>query len=63
MDLLIRAILVKIYGSRGAVRVFSNIIRNIVIGPKEPTSFIILVIRSSKGYRLFSSPIVRYFRL
>ncbi|OCK88825.1 uncharacterized protein K441DRAFT_586700, partial [Cenococcum geophilum 1.58] len=57
------AILVKIYSKGGAVRVFSDIIRNIVTGPKEPTSFIILIIRPSKSCRLFSSPTVRYFRL
>ena len=55
--------MVKIHGGGGAVRVFGNIIRNIVIGPKEPAGFVILIVRPSKSCRLFGSPMVRYFRL
>ena len=62
MDLLVRAILVKIHSGGGAIRVFGDIIRNVVISPKEPAGFVILVIRPSKSCRLFSSPTVRYFR-
>ena len=63
VDPLIYTILVKIHSSGGAVRVFGNIIRNVVIGPKEPAGFIIFIIRPSKNCRLFGSPIVYYFRL
>ena len=56
MDLLVRVILIKKYSAGGAVRVFSNLIRNVVIGLNKDTSFVIVIIGPSKTYRLFSSP-------
>jgi hypothetical protein len=63
VDPSVQTILVKIHSRGGALRVFSNIIRNIVIGPKEPAGFIILIIRPGESCRLFNSPIIHYFRL
>jgi hypothetical protein len=62
VDPSVRAILVKIHGGGGAVRVFGDIIRNVVTGPKEPAGFVILVVRPGESCRLFGSPTVRYFR-
>jgi hypothetical protein len=62
VDLLVYAILIKKHSASRAVRVFSNLIRNIVIGLNKGASFIIVIIGPSKTYRLFSSPSIRYFR-
>ena len=56
MDLLVYAILIEKYSAYRAIRVFSNLIRNIVTGPNKGASFIIVIIGPSKTYRLFSSP-------
>ena len=56
VDLLVYIILIKKYSASRAIRVFSNLIRNIVIGLNKGTSFIIVIIGPSKTYRLFSSP-------
>ena len=56
VDLLVYIILIKKHSASRAIRVFSNLIRNIVIGLSKDTSFIIVIIGPSKTYRLFSSP-------
>ena len=62
VDLMVCIILVKKYNANGAVRVFSNLIRNVVIGPDKGTGFVIVIIGPSKTCRLFSSPSIQYFR-
>ena len=62
VDLSVRAILIKKHSAGGAVRVFSNPIRNVVTGPDKGTGFIIVIIGPSETCRLFSSPSIRYFR-
>ena len=61
VDSLVYIILIKKHSASRAIRVFSNLIRNIVIGPNKGTSFIIVIIGPSKTYRLFSSPSIQYF--
>ena len=59
VDLLVYAILIKKHSASRAIRIFSNLIRNIVIGLNKGASFIIIIIiiiGPSKTYRLFSSP-------
>ena len=56
VDLLVYVILIKKHSANRAVRVFSNLIRNMVIGPDKGTSFIIIIIGPGKTYRLFSNP-------
>ena len=62
VDLLVHAILIKKYSTSGAIRVFSNLIRNIVISLNKSTGFIIVIIGPSETCRLFSSPSIQYFR-
>ena len=54
--MLVCVILIKKYSASRAVRVFSDPIRNIVIGLNKGTSFVIVIIGPSETYRLFSSP-------
>ena len=61
VDLLVYTILIKKYSASRAVKVFGDLIRNIVIGPNKGASFIIVIIGPGKTYRLFSSPFIRYF--
>ena len=56
VDSLVCVILIKKYSASGAIRVFSNLIRNVVIGLSKGASFVIIIIGPSKTYRLFSSP-------
>ena len=56
VDLLVRAILIKKHSASRAIRVFSNPIRNVVIGLDKGTSFVIVIIGPGKTCRLFSSP-------
>ena len=58
VDLSVRVILIKKYSAGGAVRVFGNLIRNVVIGLNKGTSFIIVIIGPSKTCRLFNSPFI-----
>ena len=44
IDLLVYIILIKKYSASRAIRVFSNLIRNIVIGLNKGTSFVIIII-------------------
>jgi hypothetical protein len=62
VDLLVYIILVKKYSAGRAVRVFSNPIRNVVIGPNKGAGFVIVIIGPGKTCRLFSSPSIWYFR-
>ena len=62
MDLLVRVILIKKHSASKAIKVFSNLIRNVVIGLNKGTNFVIVIIGPSKTYRLFSSPSIEYFR-
>ena len=55
VDLLVYIILIKKYSASRAVRVFNNLIRNIVIGLNKGASFVIIIIGPSKTCRLFSS--------
>jgi hypothetical protein len=56
VDLLVYTILIKKYSTSRAVRVFNNLIKNIVIGLNKNTSFIIIIIGPSKTCKLFNSP-------
>ena len=56
------AVLVKIDGGGGAVRVNSVPVQNVVTGPKQGTGFVIVVIPSGETCRLYGQPSVRYFR-
>ena len=58
VDLLICIIFVKKHSASKVVRVFSNLIRNMVIGPNKGTGFVIVIIGPSEIYRLFSSLII-----
>jgi hypothetical protein len=58
----VRAILIKIHGGGGAVRVFGNRVRNVVTGPDEITGFKIIILNSGETCRLLGSPTLRYFR-
>jgi len=55
VDLLVRAIFIKKYNANRAVKIFSNLIRNVVINPNEGASFIIIIIKPNKIYKLFNS--------
>ena len=61
VDSSVRAILIKKYSAGGAVRVFSNLIRNVVIGLNKGTSFVIVVIGSVEECMLLGNPSMRYF--
>jgi hypothetical protein len=56
--LLVYIILIKKYSASRAVRVFSNLIRNIVIGLNKGTSFVIVIIGSIKECILLGNPLV-----
>ena len=56
VDSLVRVILIKKYSASRAIRVFSNLIRNVVIGPNKGAGFVIIIIGPGETYRLFSSP-------
>ena len=56
VDLSVYTILVKKYNTSRAVKVFGNLIRNIIIGLNKSTSFVIIIVGPSKTCRLFSSP-------
>jgi len=62
LDASVCAVLVKIHGDGGAVRVYSSPMQNVVTGPKRGTGYIIVVIKSGETCRLFGTPSVRYFR-
>ena len=62
VDLSIYAILIKKYSVGEAIKVFSNLIKNMVIGLNKGTGFIIVIIGPSKICRLFSNPSIQYFR-
>ncbi len=55
------AILLRKDSAWGAVRVYSNPIKNIVSGPNQGTGFVIIVIGPGQTCRLFGTPSVRYF--
>ena len=61
VDLSVRVILVKKHSASRAIRVFGNLIRNVIIGPDKGASFVIIIIGPSKTCRLFSSPSIWYF--
>ena len=56
VDSLVHIILVKKYSASRAVKVFSNLIRNVVIGLNKGVNFVIVIIGPSKTCRLFNSP-------
>ena len=58
VDLLVYTIFVKKHNASGAVKVFNDLIKNIVTGPNKSTSFIIIIIGPSKTYRLFNNPFI-----
>jgi len=58
VDSSVYIILIKKYSASRAVRVFSNLIRNIVIGPNKGTSFVIVIIGSIKECILLGNPLV-----
>jgi len=58
VDLLVYIILIKKYSASRAIRVFSNLIRNMVIGPNKGTSFIIVIIGSIKECMLLGNLLV-----
>ena len=62
VDSSVRAILIKKHSAGRAIRVFSNPIRNVVIGLNKGTSFVIVIIGSVKECILLGNPLVRYFR-
>ena len=55
------AILLRKDSAWGAVRVYSNPIKNIVSGPNQGTGFVIVVIEPGQTCRIFGTPSVRYF--
>jgi len=62
LDPSICAVLIKIHGLAGAVRVYSSPMQNIVSGPKRGHGYVITVIKSGETCNLFGTPSVRYFR-
>lgn len=58
VDLLVYTILVKKHSASRAVKVFSDLIKKVVIGPNEGAGFIIVIIGPSKTCRLFGSPFI-----
>jgi len=56
----VRAILVKMDGSGGAVKVYGNRVRHVVAG--EGLGSVIVVINPGETSRLHGNPLVRYFR-
>lgn len=62
VDSSVRAILVKMDGGGGAVRVFGsgNTVRNVVTG--QGAGFVIVVVGVGEECMLFGNPSVRYFR-
>jgi hypothetical protein len=58
VDLSIYIIFVKKYSTSKAIRVFNNLIRNIVIGLNKGTNFVIIIIESIEEYMLLKNPLV-----
>ena len=58
VDLSVCTILVKKYSASRAVRVFNNLIRNMVTGLNKGTGFVIIIIGSVKECILLGNPLV-----
>ena len=62
VDSSVCAVLVRIHGGGGAVRVNSVPVKNVVTGPNRGTGYVIVVIPSGETCRLYGKPSLRYFR-
>ena len=62
VDSSVCAVLVRIHGGGGAVRVNSIPVKNIVTGLNGGTGFVIVVIPFGETCRLYGNPSLRYFR-
>jgi len=61
-DTSVCAVLIKIHGAGGAVRVYSSPMQNVVTGTKRGSGYIIVVIQSGETCMFLGQPSVRYFR-
>ena len=62
LDPSICAVLVKIHGTVGAVRVFSDMVINVVAGPENGTEFVIVTIKRDEETTILGTPSMRHFR-
>lgn len=62
VDQSVCAILIKRDGTPGAVRIFGDVVTNVVTGPTQGDGYVVVLRKTGQSCRLFGSPSMRFFR-